>query len=111
MDNQPAFKCTYSGCEKHFNRHDNLLQHLKVHKVRMNNMNDGTSSFPVEQADGSHIIYSGPQISSFHPHSARINMIVPPRFAYRDNSPETGPGFNSFATNLAVSSLRTELPN
>lgn len=28
----PAFKCTYPECDKNFNRHDNLLQHLKVHK-------------------------------------------------------------------------------
>ena len=28
----PAFKCTFPLCEKYFNRHDNLLQHLKVHR-------------------------------------------------------------------------------
>lgn len=27
-----AFKCTFPLCQKFFNRHDNLLQHLKVHR-------------------------------------------------------------------------------
>ncbi|KAK1229468.1 hypothetical protein PQX77_007462 [Marasmius sp. AFHP31] len=28
-----AFKCTFANCDKFFNRHDNLLQHIKVHKA------------------------------------------------------------------------------
>ena len=34
-----AFKCTFPLCEKYFNRHDNLLQHLKVHR-QANSLSD-----------------------------------------------------------------------
>jgi len=36
----PAFKCTFPLCEKFFNRHDNLLQHLKVHRQSNANSDD-----------------------------------------------------------------------
>ncbi|KAF8970359.1 hypothetical protein BDZ97DRAFT_1652494 [Flammula alnicola] len=29
---EKPFKCTFPLCQKYFNRHDNLLQHLKVHR-------------------------------------------------------------------------------
>ncbi|EGN93773.1 hypothetical protein SERLA73DRAFT_63698, partial [Serpula lacrymans var. lacrymans S7.3] len=29
---EKPFKCTHPMCDKRFNRHDNLLQHLRVHK-------------------------------------------------------------------------------
>lgn len=41
-----AFKCTFSRCEKYFNRHDNLLQHLKVHRQAASPPNQ---SPPVEE--------------------------------------------------------------
>ena len=28
----PAHKCPYPGCGKDFSRHDNLGQHMRVHK-------------------------------------------------------------------------------
>jgi uncharacterized Zn-finger protein len=29
-----AFKCTHSGCDKSFSRHDNLGQHMRIHSNR-----------------------------------------------------------------------------
>lgn len=45
-----AFKCTFPLCEKYFNRHDNLLQHLKVHR-ETNSISDQPS--PVAKQDES----------------------------------------------------------
>lgn len=29
----PAYQCPWVACTKHFSRHDNLNQHLRVHRV------------------------------------------------------------------------------
>jgi hypothetical protein len=45
----PAFKCTFPLCEKYFNRHDNLLQHLKVHR-QANSLSDEHSLSSQEES-------------------------------------------------------------
>jgi hypothetical protein len=93
-----AFKCTYQSCDKFFNRHDNLLQHLKVHK-------DLAAS---QDKDGS------AQESSSHTPDLEVTSSKPPEVL-----PLT-PTYNAFpmyyrssatTINLAVSSLRTEIPH
>ncbi|KAF8641105.1 hypothetical protein AX17_000748 [Amanita inopinata Kibby_2008] len=41
---EKPFKCTYPLCEKLFNRHDNLLQHLKVHREPIKGIRQTSSS-------------------------------------------------------------------
>ena len=127
-----AFKCTFSLCQKYFNRHDNLLQHLKVHKdptpkasssvepptsradspprIFTSNStghrrNDSYSSVdepesPVIPATAPRTIYNAfPITNSYNPYSAA------PGTTY-----STAPDSIRLITNMAVSSLRTELP-
>lgn len=49
----PAFKCTFPLCEKYFNRHDNLLQHLKVHR-QADPLSDEPSPLPRSSQEDSH---------------------------------------------------------
>ena len=86
-----AFACPYPACDKFFNRHDNLLQHLKVHK-------DYPS--PHDQPDAGTI--SSPVMMERSPPT------FIPRPAADTSSYYHTP--SQYATNMAVSSLRTELP-
>ena len=125
---EKPFKCTYPQCEKFFNRHDNLLQHLKVHKeakATRSSKSSGegsrpttpTSSGPVQGQEG----FDSPA-SEGGPESP--NMSARPRTIY-DHQPAllysgyANPAFdasmslpteNRYVSNMAVSSLRTELP-
>jgi hypothetical protein len=95
-----AFKCSHPSCDKFFNRHDNLLQHQKVHKDYSgpHNLNDGYG--PLQR------IQQGPHYHSDNAPPSE-NIIVPQPYAIfssYNHSPSVG-----FGTNMAVSSLRTEL--
>ncbi|EDR15999.1 uncharacterized protein LACBIDRAFT_291829 [Laccaria bicolor S238N-H82] len=131
---EKPFKCTFPLCEKYFNRHDNLLQHLKVHKA--------PDSLPVVQLDAKpKRRYSPPSLSPpiTQPHQpyspgteppdspvmtyprtiyshrwSNSYSRSPPPVSYRSTYPSSmsyGPSEPiRFATNMAVSSLRTEIP-
>lgn len=111
--NEKPFKCTHASCKKTFNRHDNLLQHLKVHQ----------ESSPLPAPPGP---YTAPfQVIQEHPKKPSS----PPEPDNRPPSPsqQPHPSAQSFMneysllpipspnlslhppTNMAVSSLRTEL--
>jgi hypothetical protein len=97
-----AFACSYPSCDKFFNRHDNLLQHLKVHKDFTPPPRDG----PLQPPSPQHNIQS--ESDTFNSPLSTANTMLPPTYttspAY--HIPSTG-----FVTNIAVSSLRTELPH
>ncbi|KDQ62937.1 hypothetical protein JAAARDRAFT_75549 [Jaapia argillacea MUCL 33604] len=103
---EKPYKCSYPSCEKYFSRHDNLLQHQKIHR---------DYSFP-ETAEN---LY-GPlqRVHQQTPHhfedraSAAPSMSVIVPHAFTNVSVYHGPTTEpmGFSTNIAVSSLRTELP-
>jgi len=100
---EKPFKCSYPSCDKFFNRHDNLLQHQKVHKdyASPHNLND--SYGPLQR------IQQGPHYNSDNAPPTE-NIIVPQPytiFPSYHHSPSSGS--IGFGTNMAVSSLRTEL--
>lgn len=112
-----AFPCTFPHCEKHFNRHDNLLQHLKVHKE------------PQERPTLQNLrIVSPPYLNEVQQQPAESPMDEPespefstsPRSNYREvlsssyhtySAPYSTTESTSLLTNMAVSSLRTVLPH
>lgn len=98
-----AFKCSHPSCDKFFNRHDNLLQHQKVHKDYSSPHNSNDSYGPLQR------IQQGPHYNSDNAPPTE-NIIVPQPYAIF-SSYHHGPSSGSagFATNMAVSSLRTEL--
>ncbi|KAJ7144762.1 hypothetical protein C8R43DRAFT_1013959 [Mycena crocata] len=111
---EKPFPCTYPSCHKFFNRHDNLLQHVKVHRNGDgdDDMDDidaegspaPEDSRPASPANDSSSFDSGTRIAtlSLHQHSTAITYpTLGAPMAYRPTS--------SYATNMAVSSLRTEL--
>lgn len=98
-----AFKCSYPSCDKFFNRHDNLLQHQKVHKDYSSPQNMNDSYGPLQR------IQQGPHYNSDHAPSTE-NIIVPQPYAiFSSYHPSPLSGSIGFGTNMAVSSLRTEL--
>src|ERR1700675_4648323 len=96
-----AFACSYPSCDKFFNRHDNLLQHLKVHK-------DFSPPPPEDtlQPPSPHNLTS--ESETFSSPISNVNVMLPPAYTTFSSyhTPSTG-----FTTNMAVSSLRTELPH
>jgi hypothetical protein len=125
-----AFMCPHASCGKFFNRHDNLLQHLKVHKQNSREENgnprpilklsppspspspepesaidreadDSTSEPEAEPLPPPQLIV-GPLTLTFPVNPAPYDpyILPPPRF----DAP-----CESYTTNMAVSSLRTEL--
>ncbi|KII94250.1 hypothetical protein PLICRDRAFT_99761 [Plicaturopsis crispa FD-325 SS-3] len=107
---EKPFKCSYPNCDKFFNRHDNLLQHQKVHKDFANPSDD-----PDHRSSSQRLSPTSPAVHEEHLHVFRG---APPRPSDPLNMPySTFPTYQSgptspmgFATNMAVSSLRTELP-
>ena len=120
-----AFQCTYPRCEKYFNRHDNLLQHLKVHREpderpTLQNlcilptrylgeaqvcasqraespMDEPVSPVsPLSPVSSPRSIYRRIPSSPYHAYSAPCSITTEP---------------TSIITNMAVSSLRTVLPH
>ncbi|TFK24273.1 hypothetical protein FA15DRAFT_669714 [Coprinopsis marcescibilis] len=120
---EKPFKCSYPSCEKFFNRHDNLLQHLKVHKqakAARGSKSVGSTSRPSTppSADTPEAEPNSPG-SEVDPDSPTLP--ARPRTIY-DHQPALYTGYVNSApfetstepmrlvTNMAVSSLRTELP-
>ncbi|TFK42156.1 hypothetical protein BDQ12DRAFT_677722 [Crucibulum laeve] len=116
---EKPFQCTHLLCDKHFNRHDNLLQHLKVHKEivppqRAAYSTDATTPSPQQlpsQAPSppyspvSTVTYR----SQFVSKQVSYNNTVPYN-PYPPSMPYAMAEPISFASNMAISSLRTELP-
>ncbi|KAF9469512.1 hypothetical protein BDZ94DRAFT_2999 [Collybia nuda] len=125
---EKPFKCDYASCGKHFNRHDNLLQHLKVHKIpetfRSSQARETESpkQSPTERSPS--LPPPSPKRKQSPPYSysstneayesstnqSRMGSFHQPTFIkYHTQYPSTSER-TSLATNMAVSSLRTELP-
>ena len=136
-----AFKCTYPECEKLFNRHDNLLQHLKVHKEmkRTRESSSGLSN-DTDQEDHVDDTATSSRIASV-PVSPPVTPSQPLRFpdlykpattvihptasshlpttiisytsiaSYTASTPVLSSEPLGFSTNMAVSSIRTEIPS
>lgn len=109
-----AFQCTHLGCEKFFNRHDNLLQHLKVHKAAPQAMS--SSLFHDMDPNNLQSAHARPPISeslTIPMHKPEKPLYQPPTsfITYSTTTPY-GASLTTlgFSTNMAVSSLRTELP-
>ncbi|KAJ3523428.1 hypothetical protein NMY22_g11447 [Coprinellus aureogranulatus] len=122
---EKPFKCTFPSCGKFFNRHDNLLQHLKVHKDAKaprsqkaspaNASEPGTPppselpsqlhepESPTSEAPDSPVVSSRPRTIYDH----QPNLYA----GYVNTGPFESPTEPMhFVTNMAVSSLRTEIP-
>ncbi|KAG6840899.1 hypothetical protein C0991_003360 [Blastosporella zonata] len=127
---EKPFKCTYPACNKHFNRHDNLLQHLKVHRdlatSETSAADEGGS--PIELKRNSPLFpdQGPPPLQPYYPtthdHNSYDSTVKQPHMhavhqpssssSYRSyGAPYASiPELTSFRTNMAVSSLRTEIP-
>ena len=99
ISHSPAYECSHPSCDKFFNRHDNLLQHLKVHK-----------DLPASQ---------GKDVSAREPstHPADTEIVPPVRPPVIDAPPPSYPAFPlyhirpTYTIDMAVSSLRTKIPH
>ncbi|KAJ7236063.1 hypothetical protein B0H12DRAFT_131676 [Mycena haematopus] len=114
---EKPFPCTFPSCHKFFNRHDNLLQHIKVHRNGDDDVDAEGSPAPEDSPPPSpttHDSFSGNATSSRvatmvlqqqQQQSTAImyHTLTAPRMMSSQSS--------SYATNMAVSSLRTELPD
>ncbi|KAF6748381.1 hypothetical protein DFP72DRAFT_575157 [Ephemerocybe angulata] len=121
---EKPFKCTYPQCGKFFNRHDNLLQHLKVHKetkasrsqkATSNASEPGTpppSRPPSQMREQPESPNSEGPDSPLVPRPRTIYDHQPNLYAgYANTGPFESPAESMrFVTNMAVSSLRTEIP-
>jgi hypothetical protein len=95
---EKPFKCSHPSCDKFFNRHDNLLQHLKVHK----NLTDSQDKDDPAQEMRSHTPESEPiSTKPVIVHNASPTYNAFPLY----------PGRSIYTINMAVSSLRTEIPH
>ncbi|KAF7965247.1 hypothetical protein HWV62_44884, partial [Athelia sp. TMB] len=103
---EKPFQCSHPACDKFFNRHDNLLQHQKVHKGFSSPKDSPDAYGPLHRVQqGSNGAYDNP-----HHSPSNENVMVPQPyqiFSSYHHSPTSGPA--GYATNMAVSSLRTEL--
>ena len=68
-----AFKCTYPRCEKFFNRHDNLLQHLKVHREPIFKQTSSSSPPSPTRVDYPHHVYQAVAVAATNPHPFPLN--------------------------------------
>ncbi|KAJ7511689.1 hypothetical protein B0H11DRAFT_1788988, partial [Mycena galericulata] len=128
---EKPFPCTYPSCHKFFNRHDNLLQHVKVHRNGDEDDGDvdgdqdedldaegspapsdsrGPSMSPVVGV-GVGVFHANPRHASNHKSKSksRTNMGYGMSMGMG-----MGMGYGApthATTNMAVSSLRTELPD
>lgn len=123
LRNPKAFKCLHPLCDKHFNRHDNLLQHLKVHKeltVRESTYLEDTE-IELRQKTSPPLSPIQPPLpsQSYYPTNddyesttqhARMNTIYQ-QPTFRTYSTSYGSTSETTRFAMAVSSLRTELPH
>lgn len=122
---QLAFKCTHPSCGKFFNRHDNLLQHLKVHKQNHREENGNPrpilklsppSPSPSPEPEPATDHEADSSASESEPEAPMATAQTKPTFpitpvSYNPyvSSTRFDVSCESYATNMAVSSLRTEL--
>jgi len=115
-----AFKCTHESCGKFFNRHDNLLQHLKVHNQ------NSEDPHPIIKLSELYPSLLGSTLVEVHTTgSSESEAETPPpmnpplkltpswtQISYDSYalSPHFEVPYESQIMNIAVSSLRTELP-
>ncbi|KAG6919058.1 hypothetical protein DXG01_009311 [Tephrocybe rancida] len=126
---EKPFKCTYPACNKHFNRHDNLLQHLKVHRdlaaSETSAADDGGSPIELRRNSPSPLYadHPPPQLQPYYPSNTSYEATLrqprmPEAYHPRSSSYNNYDAYDasiaeptSFRTNMAVSSLRTEIPH
>ncbi|KAG6901976.1 hypothetical protein C0995_006075 [Termitomyces sp. Mi166 len=126
---EKPFKCTYPSCNKHFNRHDNLLQHLKVHRdlatSETSTADDVDSPVELRRNSPPPLFVEQPpsQLQPYYsPHDSYETSVRQAQMSTVYHQPPA-PSFRSygasyasisepvsFRTNMAVSSLRTEIP-
>ncbi|KAF9447537.1 hypothetical protein P691DRAFT_706598 [Macrolepiota fuliginosa MF-IS2] len=122
---EKPFECTHPSCGKFFNRHDNLLQHLKVHKQN-HHEEDGnprpilklsppspSPSPELESALDHDADSSASESETEEPAAAQMKStfpITPVSYDPYATSTRFEVPCESYTTNMAVSSLRTELP-
>ncbi|KAG6856406.1 hypothetical protein H0H87_004836 [Tephrocybe sp. NHM501043] len=127
---EKPFKCTYPACSKHFNRHDNLLQHLKVHRdlaaSETSVADDSGSPIELRRNSASPLFADHPPLplQPYYPghdrdsyeatnERPRLPTVYQPPSSPYNNYPATYGSISeltSLRTNIAVSSLRTEIP-
>ncbi|KZT27642.1 hypothetical protein NEOLEDRAFT_1060220 [Neolentinus lepideus HHB14362 ss-1] len=96
------FQCTYPSCEKFFSRHDNLLQHQKIHR-------DYNFSQEPDPLGGTlHRVQQASHADDM-PMASSMSIILPHPFATISSFPVSAEPVG-FSAHVAVSSLRTELP-
>ncbi|KAJ7439937.1 hypothetical protein FB451DRAFT_142420 [Mycena latifolia] len=111
---EKPFPCTFPSCHKFFNRHDNLLQHVKVHRNGEDDIDIDAEGSPAPDdsrpASPANDGFDGARIAalSLHHHSTAITY---PTLGAAPVSYGPTTQSSSYATNMAVSSLRTELPD
>ncbi|KAG6849186.1 hypothetical protein H0H93_010604 [Arthromyces matolae] len=124
--NEKPFKCTYASCNKTFNRHDNLLQHLKVHRdlapSETSTADDigspvelrkrSKSPLSVERSPSQLQPYYPPHNSSHKESKSSAQYQPTPSYRPYDTSGSYATLSEpvTFRTNMAVSSIRTEIP-
>ncbi|KAK0185177.1 hypothetical protein F5146DRAFT_1005792 [Armillaria mellea] len=111
---EKPFKCTYSACEKFFNRHDNLLQHLKVHTHNKRPLpSDGSADSLLTDPGQNHAEFAA--LAADNPSaSSSLLAALQQQAAYTPSMVARSYGLPSeelfTKTNMAVSSVRTEMP-
>ncbi|KAJ7671152.1 hypothetical protein B0H17DRAFT_196463 [Mycena rosella] len=127
---EKPFPCTFPSCHKFFNRHDNLLQHVKVHRngdaddVDAEGSDDSRAASPVHNRPSHHPNpnhthtaddgFDAARLAAMSLQQRSTAITYPTLGAPMTYGPTTTMG--SYATNMAVSSLRTsslrtELPD
>ncbi|KAK0234145.1 hypothetical protein IW262DRAFT_1334674 [Armillaria fumosa] len=110
---EKPFKCTYPACEKFFNRHDNLLQHLKVHTHNKRQLpSDGSADSLLADAGQNHSEFAA--LAANNPSASSSLLVALQQQAYTPSMVARSYGLPSdelfTKTNMAVSSVRTEMP-
>ncbi|KAK0465963.1 uncharacterized protein EV420DRAFT_1326386 [Desarmillaria tabescens] len=112
---EKPFKCTYPACEKFFNRHDNLLQHLKVHTHNKRQVpSDGSADSLLADSAQNHAEFANALAANNPSASSSLLAALQQQQAYTPSMVARSYGLPSeelfTKTNMAVSSVRTEMP-
>ncbi|KAJ7083286.1 hypothetical protein B0H15DRAFT_951972 [Mycena belliarum] len=110
---EKPFPCTFPSCHKFFNRHDNLLQHVKVHRYGDDELDAEGSPVPDSPpgspaATSTNDGFDAARIAALSLQHRSTPITYPTLGAPMTYGATTQA--SSYATNMAVSSLRTELP-
>jgi hypothetical protein len=113
----PAFQCKHPGCSRYFNRHDNLLQHQKVHKDPsfVPAPDDEAQDVPPPTSSGPEFIPPLPPpplstTSQHHVFRSDSSVIIPNVTYNAFPTYVNGPMPHEYVTNVAISDMRTALP-